>query len=90
MSRQKSEKGTMILSGMYVPLTTEGNIVVDGILASCYASSDHDLAHIGMKPIQWFPELMQWIFGNDGGLGTYAITANQLGRLILPFGQFWK
>ena len=33
-----------------MPLTEEGNIVVDGVLASCYASFDHDLAHIAMVP----------------------------------------
>ena len=33
----------------------EGNIIVDGVLASCYASSDHDLVHIIMVPIQRFP-----------------------------------
>ena len=36
--------------------------MVDGILASCYASFDHDLAHIAMTPIQWFPEIIEGIF----------------------------
>ena len=38
-----------------MPLTMEGNIIVDGVLASCYASFDHDLAHIAMAPMQWIP-----------------------------------
>ena len=37
--------------GVYVPVTMEGNIVVDGILASCYPSSNPDVAHFGMAPI---------------------------------------
>ena len=40
-------------------VTRDGNIVVDGVLASCYASVDHDLVHIAMAPIEMVP----W---NDG------------------------
>ena len=43
-------------------MTADGNIIVDGVLASCYAYTNHDLAHIGMTPIQWFPEVTEWIF----------------------------
>ena len=49
--------------GAYVPLTTEGNIMVNGVLASCYPAADHDLAYFAMKPIQWFPDTIEWIFG---------------------------
>ena len=41
----------------------DSNIIVDGILASCYAFTNHDLAHIGMTPLRWFPEMIKWIFG---------------------------
>ena len=44
-------------AGAFVPLTKNGNIMVDGVLASCYASFDHDLAHFGMRPLQWFSEI---------------------------------
>ena len=52
--------------GAYVPLTIEGNIVVDGILASCYAYADHDLGHLGMMPFRWLPDRVdiwcrQWV-----------------------------
>ena len=46
------------MQGAYVPLTMEGNIAVDGILASCYPSCYHDLGHIGMLPIQLFPTVI--------------------------------
>ena len=52
--RITSELQKQYILGTYVPLTEEGNIVVDGVLASCYASFDHDLAHITMAPIQLF------------------------------------
>ena len=41
----------LLFLGAYVPLTADGNIVVDQILASCYASFDHDLAHLMMMPM---------------------------------------
>ena len=46
-----TEKIISLLLGAYTPLTKEGNIVVDGVLASCYAFSNHDLAHTAMAPI---------------------------------------
>ena len=41
----------IVFLGAFVPLTMKGNIVVDGVLASCYASFDHDLAHFVMTPM---------------------------------------
>ena len=62
----------------------EGNIVVDGVLASCYASFDHDLAHLVMSPVQWFPEMMLVIFGEDNGSTVYINIMKVLGRWMLP------
>ena len=47
----------VIIPGAFTPVTMEGNIVVDGVLASCYAFADHDLAHIGITPMRWFPDI---------------------------------
>ena len=73
-----------------MPLTREGNIVVDGVLASCFGSFDHDLAHISMKPVQWFPEIMEWIFGLDDVSPVYVNIAEHFGRLMLPYCQLFK
>ena len=73
----------MHFPGAYVPLTKEGNIVADGVLASCYSSVDHDLAHIGMTPIQWFPEMVQWISGEDDGFSAYARMTKELYKSII-------
>ena len=56
--------------GIYVPLTMEGNIVVDGVLASCYAIVDHDIAQIVMKPIQWYPDVVELDFGDENGVSA--------------------
>ena len=45
--------------GAFVPLTADGNIVVEGVLASCYASFDHGLAHFVMTPMQWYPQIIR-------------------------------
>ena len=72
--------------GFYAPLTMDGNIIVGGILSSCHASSDNMLADIGMAPIRWFPQVVEWIFGDDNGFSAYVNIELQLGELVLPFG----
>ena len=62
----------------------DGNIVVDGVLASCYSFSDHHLAHITITPIRWFPEIMDWMFGVDNESPGYIKVAEGLGAWVLP------
>ena len=69
--------------GAYVPLTEGGNIVVDGVLASCYASFDHNFAHLAMIPMQWYPEFTEWIFGVNNGSPEYVNIVKGFGRLLL-------
>ena len=65
----------------------EGRIVVDGVLASCYASIGHDIGHIGVMPLRWFPNITQLLFG---GSEFYVEFASTLGKGLLPFGQLYK
>ena len=76
-----------LIIGAYNPLTKEGNIVVDGVLASCYASFDHGLAHLAMTPIQWFPKILGWICGEEEGSPDYVGIVKIFGRIILPYGS---
>ena len=62
------------------------HIVVDGVLASCYASVDHDLVHIAVAPMTWFPGIMGWIFGDDDGFSVYARIGDNLKNVIIPEG----
>ena len=70
-----------------MPLTMEGNIVVNGVLASCYPSVPHDLAHMGMTPIRLFPSIFEWIFGNNNGLSVIVKVAEDTGKITFPYDQ---
>ena len=74
----------MYYLGAYVPLTMDGSIVVDGVLAFCYPSAHHDLAHITMTPIRWLPQIFEWIIGDDKGIQGYVKMAEALGLRVIP------
>ena len=78
-----------LILGAYAPLTREGNIMVNGVLASCYADIDHHLAHLSMVPIQWYAKVMEWILGNDTGFPVYVTIAKDLNTLM-PGGQIFN
>ena len=42
-------------SGFWAPLTKEGTLLVDGFLASCYASFPHRLAQMAFALVKMFP-----------------------------------
>ena len=65
----------------------DGNIMVDGVLVSCYASFDHDLAHIGMLPVRWFPTVMQLVFGRENNNPLFVELAKEFGRFLLPYSK---
>ena len=70
-------------------MTMEGDIVVDGVLSSCYASVHHDVAHITMTPLRWFPEFTKGLMGEDGGFAVYAKMAELFEGLIPPFDSVY-
>ena len=70
--------------GTYAPVTIDGNIMVDGVLASCYAYYDHDLSHFAIIPVQWFPGMMEFIFGWNYGIQGYTGIAESVGRYVVP------
>ena len=94
---------TRILSGVYAPLTAHGNLVVDDVLASCYAIIDSQtIAHLAFAPLRlWYklwgvtPSLN--IENNNEGLSElnedgihwYADELYSVARKIMP-SKLWK
>ncbi|ROT75640.1 hypothetical protein C7M84_005818 [Penaeus vannamei] len=72
----------VIKKGAYVPLTKSGTIFVDGVLASCYASVTHDLAHAALSPIRWAPE---WAVGGQReGTMPFVSLLKWVARWVVP------
>ena len=44
--------------GAWAPLTMEGTLLVDGVLASCYASFPHTLSDLLLAPVKALPRLL--------------------------------
>ena len=75
---------SLFFSGAFVPLTTEGNILVDGVLASCYASFNHDIQQAVMKPLLWFPNIMDLLLGEGKSMHGYVTILQHLGGMMSP------
>ena len=63
--------------------------MVDGVLASCYASSDHGLCHIIVTPMRWFPLIMEWIHAEENEFHGYVKIAQELGRWLVPDAAYY-
>ncbi len=77
------------ISGVYAPLTESGNLVVDDIVASCYAVVDsQSIAHASFWPLRTYKKL----FGVDAesvsddfrGVHWYADWLYSIARNIMP------
>ena len=65
-------------------MTKEGKIIVDGVVASCYAGFDHDLAHFTMAPMQYFADVLEWTFEMTLGIQSLSVLQENLADL------FWQ
>ena len=69
----------------------DGNIIVDGVLASCYAFLRHDLADIAMTTMKYYPEAIGWLFGEENEFKNYVKIALDIGiRILLPYIYQYK
>lgn len=70
--------------GAYVPLTTSGTLLVDGVLVSCYTNAGHWLAHGAMAPLRWWPLLLldDELSQDTEGLRTFPGLMKELGRAL--------
>ncbi|XP_077370062.1 indian hedgehog B protein-like [Festucalex cinctus] len=74
--------------GAFAPLTARGTVVVDGVVASCYALVEcHSLAHRAFSPLR----LMHSWTGGSGyrgdGVHWYAEFLHWLGGMLLDSGR---
>ncbi|XP_020491347.2 indian hedgehog B protein [Labrus bergylta] len=76
-------------TGLYAPLTQHGSIVVNGVLASCYAVMDnHHLSHWVLAPLRFFYSLMGPSEPQIDGLHWYPWLLQTLGQILLDAGHF--
>ncbi|KAJ3591565.1 hypothetical protein NHX12_006698 [Muraenolepis orangiensis] len=75
--------------GLYAPLTLHGSVVVDGVLASCYAVVDQPrLAHWALAPLRLIHRLLGAARPQADGLHWYPWVLQRLGRLLLAPEHF--
>ena len=54
------------LTGLVAPVTMEGNIIVDGVLSSCYAMiNDHGIAHLAFGPLRLLRNYASKVWNTD-------------------------
>lgn len=83
--------------GVYAPLTAAGNLVVDGVLASCYALVDsQSVAHAAFAPVRWWEGARRLLLSAPAaegdqkpkerfvGVHWYAKWLYGLGDMLLP------
>lgn len=85
-------KAKKVSNGFSAPLTTEGNIVVDGVLTSCYGIINNEfIAHAAFAPVRAVHWLLQYISlpfnyaiddGCRNGVHWYAEVLYDIGTLI--------
>nr|XP_057938582.1 indian hedgehog B protein-like [Doryrhamphus excisus] len=75
--------------GLYAPLTQHGSIVVNNVLASCYAAvDDHHLAHWGLAPLRFFYTLMGPAEQQTDGVHWYPWLLKHVGERLLDPKHF--
>ncbi|XP_041724863.1 indian hedgehog B protein [Coregonus clupeaformis] len=79
-------------TGAFAPLTRHGSLVVDGVLASCYAAMDqHHLAHWAFGPLRLLYSWTSWT-GTGASLGDglhwYSQVLHWIGTFLLDPGHF--
>ena len=76
-----------VLTGVYAPLTSMGNLVVDNIVASCYAVVDSQwVAHMAFAPLRLLTSIWPQNNNNriDDGVHWYANSLYSLAEFVMP------
>ena len=68
----------MPIEGLFSPVTSQGNIVVDDVLASCYSHLDsHELHHLAFAPFRWMYRLLELVSPNKMQLINLIYSISQ-------------
>lgn len=74
--------------GAFAPLTQQGTVVVDGVVASCYAVVDqHSLAHWAFSPLRLMHSWTGTAGHHGDGIHWYSHMLHWLGRKLLDSGR---
>ena len=91
---------TIVQTGVYAPLTSQGNLVVDDVLVSCYALIDSQtIAHLSFAPLRWWHNIKAFMPYseeernvdnelNESGIHWYANDLYSLAERVMP-SKLW-
>jgi hypothetical protein len=84
--------------GLYAPLTIDGNLFIDGVLASCYAHvRSHELGHLMMAPVRALRQALRIIgeisftvpsLDKIPSANTWDTAVNYYTRMLLAFTNY--
>ena len=90
--------------GYYAPLTKHGTIVVDDVVASCYARiNSQTIAHLSFAPVRMLKYISQLLWEHDtswhllldsshdqdGGVHWYARFLQKIAQYIIPESKWY-
>uniref|UniRef100_A0A3Q3VVL2 Hedgehog protein n=1 Tax=Mola mola TaxID=94237 RepID=A0A3Q3VVL2_MOLML len=75
--------------GSYAPVTAQGTVVVDQVLASCYAViEDHDLAHLALAPVRLAHWLSSLLFGSQPAVSGQKDGVHWYSKMLYRLGTW--